>query len=35
MALPEKIRTKVAGILSAYCDARCPAKFKDKVRLGF
>lgn len=29
------IRTDVALILAAYCAHRCPAKFKDKVRLGF
>ena len=35
MALPDKIRFKTAEFLSAYCAMRCPAKFKDKVRLRF
>jgi len=35
MALPEKIRKQVTEILPAYCAARCPANFKDEVRLGF
>lgn len=33
--MPEKIRIEVTEILSAYCATRCPAKFKDKARLGF
>jgi hypothetical protein len=35
MALPDAIRTQVSEILAPYCALRCPAKFKDKVRLGF
>ncbi len=35
MSLPEEIRNNITGILSVYCATRCPAKFKDKVRLGF
>jgi hypothetical protein len=33
--LPDEIRGKIAGLLSTYCAARCPAKFRDKVKLGF
>ncbi len=29
------IRTEVSLILASYCEHRCPAKLKDKVRLGF
>ena len=35
MALPKEVRNKLTETLSAYCAIRCPAKFKDKVRLGF
>jgi hypothetical protein len=33
--LNAKIKTEVSVILASYCAHRCPAKFKDKVRLGF
>jgi len=35
MALSKENRARISEILSAYCVLRCPAKFKDKVRLGF